>query len=72
MAHGYIVKINNPRGPSLIETWYAYISDPAEAMRAVIDAARSTPDQNVDIDDELTLEQLMNLGMEPGQVRKRA
>jgi hypothetical protein len=41
-------------------------------MRAVIEAAHATPDQNVDINDELTLEQLMNLSMEPDQVRKRA
>jgi len=68
VAHGYVVKIKNPRAPDLIETWYAYISDPAEAMRAVMEAAHSTADENVDIAGELTLEQLENLDLEPGQV----
>jgi hypothetical protein len=70
VAHGYIVTIKNPRAPGQIETWYAYISDPAEAMRAVMEAAHSTADESVDIDDELSLERLMNLGIEAGQVRR--
>jgi hypothetical protein len=70
VAHGYVVKIKNPRAPDLIESWYAYISDPAEAVRAVMEAAHSAPDETVYIDDELTLERLMNHGMEPGQVRR--
>jgi hypothetical protein len=70
VAHGYLVKIKSPRTPDLIETWYAYISDPAEAMRVVMEAAHSTPDDSVDIDGELTLEQLENLDLEPGQVRR--
>ena len=70
MAHGYVVKIKNPRTPDLIETWYAYISDPAEAVRAVMEAAHPTPDEMVYVGDELTLERLMNLSMEPGQVRR--
>jgi hypothetical protein len=68
VAHDYVVKIENPRVPDLIETWYAYISDPAEAH--CLEAAHSTPDKMVYIDDELTLERLMNHGMEPGQVRR--
>jgi hypothetical protein len=70
VAHGYVVKIENPGAPDQIETWYAYISDAAEAMRAVMEAAHSTPDERVDIDGELTLEQLENLDLEPGQVRR--
>jgi hypothetical protein len=27
-----LLKIKNPRAPDLIETWYAYISEPAEAI----------------------------------------
>jgi hypothetical protein len=68
VAHGYVVKIKNPRAPDKIETWYAYISDPAEAMLAVMEAAHSTADESIDIDGELTLEQLENLDLEPGQV----
>jgi hypothetical protein len=70
VADGYVVKIKNPRAPDLIETWYAYISDPAEAMRVVMEAANSTPDESVGIDGELTLEELENLDLEPGQVRR--
>jgi hypothetical protein len=70
VAHGCIVKIKNPRAPDQIETWYAYISDPAEAMRAVMEAAHWTADESVDIDGELTLEQLENFDLEPGQVRR--
>lgn len=69
MADGYVVKINNPRAPDLDEIWYAAISDPAQAMIAVCDAANSTVAQTVVIDSPLTAQRLKDLGLRPGQVR---
>jgi hypothetical protein len=69
VADGYVVKIKNPRAPDLDEIWYAAISDPADAMVAVCNAANSTVAETVVIDGPLTAERLKNLGLKPGQVR---
>jgi hypothetical protein len=42
VADGYVVKIKNPSASDLDEIWYAAISDPADAMVAVCNAANST------------------------------
>jgi hypothetical protein len=69
VADGYVVKIKNPRAADLDEIWYAAISDPADAMVAVCNAANSTVAETVVIDSPLTAERLKNLGLKPGQVR---
>ena len=69
MADGYVVKIKNSGAPDLDETWYAAISNPAEAMVAVCNAANSAVAETVVIDGPLTAERLKNLGLKSGQVR---
>jgi hypothetical protein len=56
VAHGHVVKIKNPRAPDLDEIWYAAISDPAEAMVAICNAANSTVAETVVIDGPLAAE----------------
>jgi hypothetical protein len=69
VADGYVVKIKNSHAPDLDEIWYAAISNPAEAMVAVCNAANLTVAITVVIDGPLNAERLKDLGLKPGQVR---
>jgi hypothetical protein len=69
VADGYVVKIKSSRAPDLDEIWYAAISNPAEAMVAVCNAANLTAAITVVIDGPLTAERLKDLSLKSGQVR---
>jgi hypothetical protein len=69
VADGYVVKIKNSNAPDLDEIWFAAISDPADAMVAVCNAANTTVAITVVIDGPLTGEELKDIGLKPGQVR---
>jgi hypothetical protein len=69
VADGYVVKIKNSGAPDLDEIWHAAISNPAEAMVAVCNAANLTAAITVVIDGPLTAERLKDLGLKSGQVR---
>jgi hypothetical protein len=79
VADGYVVKIKNlhapdPKAPTYEtrdrdEVWYAAISNPAEAMVAVCNAANLSVAITVVIDGPLTAERLKDLGLKSGQVR---
>jgi hypothetical protein len=69
VADGYVVKIKDSRAPDLDEIWHAAISNPAEAMVAVCNAADLSAAITVVIDGPLTAERLKDLSLKPGQVR---
>jgi hypothetical protein len=79
VADGYVVKIKNSHAlDSKVppyetrdrdEVWFAAISDPADAMVAVCNAANLAVAITVVIDGPLTAERLKDLGLKSGQVR---
>jgi hypothetical protein len=67
MAAGFKVTITHPSIPPQI--WYAAIPDADDAAVAVSDCAQSTADESMQFD-ELTAEQVKNLGLSRGEVRR--
>jgi hypothetical protein len=65
VAEGWKATITNPRADP--EIWYAYISDPGEAVRRVNEATLDEPLEDVR---ETTAAELKALGLKPGDVRR--